>query len=35
MKFGFVSSMMEGSLNALLALRVGIVAQSYLGMENR
>lgn len=29
-----VSSMMEGSLNALLALRVGIVAQSYLGMEN-
>ncbi len=28
-----VSSIMEGSLNAFLALRVGIVAQSYLGME--
>ena len=24
---------MEGSLNALLTLRVGIIAQSYLGME--
>ncbi|NLY37173.1 MAG: DUF697 domain-containing protein [Tissierellia bacterium] len=28
-----VSSLMEGSLNALLTLRVGIIAQSYLGME--
>lgn len=28
-----VSSLMEGSLNALLTLRVGIITQSYLGME--
>lgn len=28
-----VSSMMEGSLNALLTLRVGIITQRYLGME--
>lgn len=28
-----ISSIMEGSLNALLTLRVGVVAQSYLGME--
>ena len=28
-----ISSLMEGSLNALLTLRVGIIAQSYLGME--
>ena len=29
-----VSSVMEGSLNAYLTLRVGIIAQSYLGMES-
>ena len=28
-----VSSLMEGSLNALLTFRVGIITQSYLGME--
>lgn len=28
-----VSSIMEGSLNSYLALRVGIVTQAYLGME--
>lgn len=28
-----VSSVLEGSLNAFLTLRVGIIAQSYLGME--
>lgn len=28
-----ISSLMEGSLNALLTLRVGIITQSYLGME--
>lgn len=28
-----VSSIMEGSINAFLTLRVGIIAQSYLGME--
>lgn len=28
-----VSSLMEGSLNSLLTLRVGIITQSYLGME--
>ena len=30
-----VSSLMEGSVNAFLTLRVGVITQAYLGMERR